>query len=84
MIRSDELSSDTGLGYFQRFGKMYFLIEIQIITGFDIFCILDTTNMVKTCDYLHLNKEIHFTKPLKISEPCAGQKLRNKYRVKQS
>ena len=31
---------------------------------FIFFCILNTTIMVKTCDYLHLNNEIHFTKPL--------------------
>ena len=131
-----ELSSGTWLGHFQRFGKIYFLVEMQIITGFDhicgiqntekykyyeftkyigninfpalltlwnytklrpglrasrgieeaaadntrsvnssmkiyvtyifplfiisiFFCILDTTNMVKTCDYLYLNKEIY-------------------------
>ena len=39
--------------------------------------------MVKTCDYLPLNNEIHFTKPLKMSELCAGRKLMNKNRVKQ-
>ena len=38
--------------------------------------------MVKTCDYLHLNNEIHFTKLMKMSEPCAGRKFRNKYSVK--
>ena len=30
-----ELSSGTWLGQFQRFGKRYLFIEIQIITGFD-------------------------------------------------
>ena len=39
------------------------------------FCILDTTNMVKTCDYLRLNNEIHFTKQLKMSDPCAGRNI---------
>ena len=46
------------------------------------FCILDTTNMVETCDDLYLDMEIYFVKPLKTSEPCAGRKLRNKNSVK--
>ena len=33
--------------------------------------------MVKTSDYLYLNKEIDFTKPLKMFEPGAERKLRN-------
>ena len=28
-----------------------------------------------TCDYLYLDKEIYFAKPLKMSEPGAGRKL---------
>ena len=31
-------------------------------------------NIVKSCDYLYLNKEIYFAKPLKVSEPGAGGK----------
>ena len=37
-----------------------------------------------TCNYLYLDKEIHVAKPLKILEPCAGQKLKNQNRVKQT
>ena len=48
------------------------------------FCIMDTTNMVKTCDYLFLDKKIYFIKPLKILVPGAGRKLWNKKSVKQS
>ena len=51
---------------------------------FIFLCIFDTTNMVKTCDYLYLNKEINFAKPLKMYEPGPRRKLRNKSRVKQS
>ena len=59
--------------------KIYVFYIFCII--FRFFCILDTTNMVKTCDYLYLNNEIHFEKPLKVSEPCAKRRLRNKKRV---
>ena len=34
--------------------------------------------MFKTSDYLYLNNEIDFTKPLKISVPGAERNLRNK------
>ena len=51
---------------------------------FIFYCILDTTNVVKTCDYLYLNKEIHFGKPLEMFVPGAGRKLRNKNSVNQS
>ena len=30
-----ELSSGTWLGHFQKFGKIYFVIRIQIITSFE-------------------------------------------------
>ena len=33
--------------------------------------------MVKTCDYLYLNNEIYFAKPLEMSGPCAGRMLLN-------
>ena len=51
---------------------------------FIFYSILNTRNMVKTCDYLYLNMEIHSAKPLKMSDPGAGQKLWNKFRVKLS
>ena len=55
----------------------------KLIT-FIFFCIVDTTKIVLTCDYLYLNKEIHFAKPLTMSETGAGRKTRNKNRVKQA
>ena len=39
---------------------------------------LDTRSMVKTCDYLYLNKETDFIKPLKMLVPGVEQKLRTK------
>ena len=55
----------------------------MLIISFLFLSNLDTTNMVKTCDYLYPNKEIYFAKPLKMSEPCAGKELRNKIRLLQ-
>ena len=62
--------------------KIYVSYIFRVLIIFGFFCIFDTTNKVKTCDYLYLNNEIHFAKPLEMSEPCAGRKFRNKYRVK--
>ena len=53
----------------------------RILIIFRFLCVLDATNMVKTCDYLYLNNEIHFAKPLKMSELCAGRKLREENSV---
>ena len=39
---------------------------------------------LKAYYYLYVNKEIHFAKPLQMSEACAGRKLRNTNRAKQS
>ena len=58
--------------------KIYVSYIFRRLIILKIFYNLDTTNMVKTCDYLYFNKEIRFAKPLKMSEPCAGRKLRNK------
>ena len=51
---------------------MVLVLRMVDVIIFRVFCILDTTNIVKTCDYLYLNNEIYFAKPLKMSEPCAG------------
>ena len=52
-----------------------FIFLIYFVYSFIFLFILDTTNMVKTCDYLYLDKEIYFAKPMKKSEVCAGRKL---------
>ena len=39
---------------------------------------LDTRNMVKSSDYLYLNKEIDFIKPLKMIMPDTERKFRTK------
>ena len=46
-----ELSSGTWLGRFQRFGKIYFLIEIQIITCFDDICGIQNTETHKYYEF---------------------------------
>ena len=45
--------------------KIYVFLNIRKLIFILVF-ILHTTNMVKTCDYLHLDKEIYFAKPLKM------------------
>ena len=47
MVFIPELSS----GHFQKFGKMYFVIEIQIITGFDDICCIQNTEKAKYNEY---------------------------------
>ena len=42
--------------------KNYFSYIFRVLIVFRFFRILDTTNAVKTCDYLHLNKKIYFAK----------------------
>ena len=58
--------------------KMNVSYIFHILVIFIFFCVLDTTNMVKTCDYLYPNKKVYF------ADPGAGRKLGNKNRVKQS
>ena len=50
-----ELFSGSWLGHFQKFGKIYFIIEIQIITEFDHFCGIQNTEKFK---YNELTKYI--------------------------
>ena len=76
---TDEAAADNN-----SFTEIYVSYIFCILIIFWFICILDTTNMVKTCDYLYLNNGIHFVKPLKISKPCSGRKIGNKNRVKQS
>ena len=64
--------------------KMYVSYIFHKLIIFRLYCILDTTYIVETCDYLHLDNEIHFTKLLKMFVPGARRKTRNKNRVKQS
>ena len=50
----------------------------MIIINFFITSKLDTTNIVVTCDYLNLNKEIDSGNPREMFMPSAGRKLCNK------
>ena len=82
-IKSPEAAEDN-LQFYQNLSKLIFP-HIPNAHYYILFrSKSDTTNIVKTCDYLYLSKEKYFPKPLKISEPVAGRKLRNKNRVKQS
>ena len=58
--------------------NIYVSCIFRVFIIFIFVCIFYTTNMVKTCYYLYLSNEIHFAKPLKMSELCAGRKLKIK------
>ena len=61
-----------------------FSCVFRVLPIFIFFCILHPTKQVLTWDYLYLNNETHFAKPLEMSLPGAGRKTRNKNRVKLS
>ena len=50
-VFNPDLSSGTWLRYFQTFTKMYFLIEIQIIIGFDHICGIQDTEKYKYYEF---------------------------------
>ena len=58
-----KLQQTTKVNYSYKLRKLIILI---------FYSILNTTNMVKTCDYLYLNKDIHFENFRALEVPNEG------------
>ena len=66
MVFIPELSSGTWLEHFQRFGKKYFLIEVQIIPGFDRICGIQNTDKDKYNEFTKCMGNLNFHRPLDV------------------